>query len=204
MVYAYTKLKQELNNEEEKRLWFKSRPDERLAQEFFLPKRLIDDRKQEWIRSDGASTICYNTYKIHFNEYHITISKDDIPGELSLHETTPKTKGLPDKNSTFIVQDNGTLQWDGKSAKPSDDINNLVGSIVQYQHDRYKKLILESKIVSPLAKFSDFTPHSDIDTQKSSNTEQSSGSSKKGRGNFTYNKELEKPKEPDYKRSRHK
>jgi len=167
----YTKLRQELKDEEF-RTWNKTTGDEVKCQDFFLPIQLPGD--PGWNRRDGHNTVSYyqGTTEENYQQYHITMSySQEIPDQLNLHETYPENKGLSEKDSTFIVK-NGKLEFDKESLIPTDKIIEVVRKIENYQHNRYKSLILDNRKGKDQAKQTQEIEHEqlfDIDIKKTVN-----------------------------------
>lgn len=78
----YTKLRQELNDEEF-RTWNKTTDDEVRCQDFFLPIQLPGDPR--WKRRDGDNTVSYyqGTTEENYQQYHIIQSRHPWPTELT-------------------------------------------------------------------------------------------------------------------------
>jgi len=167
----YTKLRQELKDEEF-RTWNKTTGDEVKCQDFFLPIQLPGD--PGWNRRDGHNTVSYyqGTTEENYQQYHITMSySQEIPDQLNLHETYPENKGLSEKDSTFIVK-NEKLEFDKESLIPTDKIIEVVRKIENYQHNRYKSLILDNRKGKDQAKQTQEIEHEqlfDIDIKKTVN-----------------------------------
>lgn len=138
----------ELQDEVVNRLWQETQENELNLGNFFFPETLTtNNQSMEWKRGKGISknnTIIYHPKGSNPNEYHITC-KSDMPGILSVHETTKETKGESDKDSVFFIDEHNKLEWDkdGKwttNRQPTANMLAVIEGLTRHHRDKFNKV----------------------------------------------------------------
>ncbi len=138
----------ELQDEVVNRLWQETQENELNLGNFFFPETLTtNNQSMEWKQGEGISknnTIIYHPKGSNPNEYHITC-KSDMPGILSVHETTKETKGESDKDSVFFIDEHNKLEWDkyGKwttNRLPTANILAVMEGLTRHHCDKFNKV----------------------------------------------------------------